>query len=86
MSLARRNLIERFLNKIKQCRRVATRYDKLAANYPAFVKLASIHIWLRAKMIKARLKQADLTSSPIRARFPRCNGDFLKSAGSNPCP
>jgi transposase len=28
-----RNLIERFFNKIKQCRRVATRYDKLAANY-----------------------------------------------------
>jgi transposase len=27
-----RNLIERFFNKIKQCR-VATRYDKLAANY-----------------------------------------------------
>jgi transposase len=33
-----RNLIERFFNKIKQCRRVATRYDKLA----------SIRIWLRA--------------------------------------
>jgi hypothetical protein len=30
------------------CRRVATRYDKLAANYLAFVKLASIRIWLRA--------------------------------------
>jgi len=43
-----RNLIERFFNKIKQCQRVATRYDKLAANYPAFVKLASIRIWLRA--------------------------------------
>jgi transposase len=27
---------------------VATRYDKLAANYLAFVKLASIRIWLRA--------------------------------------
>ena len=26
-----RNLVERFFNKIKQCRRVATRYDKLAA-------------------------------------------------------
>jgi len=25
-------LVERFFNKIKQCRRVATRYDKLAAN------------------------------------------------------
>ena len=34
-----RNLIERFFNKIKQCRCVATRYDKLAANYLAFVKL-----------------------------------------------
>ena len=27
-----RNLVERFFNKLKQCRRVATRYDKLAAN------------------------------------------------------
>jgi transposase len=33
---------------IKQCRRVATRYDKLAANYLAFVQLASIRLWLRA--------------------------------------
>jgi transposase len=32
-----RNLVERFFNKIKHCRRVATRYDKLAANYLAFV-------------------------------------------------
>lgn len=39
-----RNLIEPFFNKIKQCRRVATRYDKLAANYLAIVKLASIRI------------------------------------------
>jgi len=43
-----RNLIERFFNQIKQCRRVATGYDKLAANYLAFVQLASIRIWLRA--------------------------------------
>ena len=43
-----RNLIERFFSKIKQCRRVATRYDKLAANYLAIIKLASIRIWLRA--------------------------------------
>jgi transposase len=39
-----RNLIERFFNKIKHCRRVATRYDKLAANYLAFVKLACIRL------------------------------------------
>jgi hypothetical protein len=36
-----------FFNKIKQCRRVATRYDKLAANYLAFIQLASIRLWLR---------------------------------------
>jgi transposase len=43
-----RSLVERFFNKIKQCRRVATRYDKLSSNYLAFVKLASIRIWLPA--------------------------------------
>lgn len=43
-----RNRIERFFNRIKQCRRVATRYDKPAANYLAFVQLASIRLWLRA--------------------------------------
>jgi transposase len=43
-----RNWVERFFNRIKQCRRVATRYDKLAANYLAVIKLAAIRIWLRA--------------------------------------
>lgn len=42
-----RNLLERFFNKIKQCRRVATRYAKLAANYVAFIQLASMRLWLR---------------------------------------
>ena len=42
-----RNLVEQFFNRIKQCRRVATRYDKLAANYLAFIQLASIRLWLR---------------------------------------
>lgn len=43
-----RDLVERFFNKIKHCRRVATRYDKLAANDLASVQLASIRLWLRA--------------------------------------
>jgi hypothetical protein len=42
-----RNRVERFFNRIKQCRRVATRYDRLAANYLAFVQLALIRLWLR---------------------------------------
>ena len=42
-----RNRIERFFNKLKQFRRIATRYDKLLANFMGFVKLAAIAIWLR---------------------------------------
>lgn len=42
-----RNLIERFFNKLKQFRRVATRYDKLLANYRGFVILAAITILLK---------------------------------------
>jgi transposase len=43
-----RNLVERFFNWIRQCRRVATRYDKLAADYLAFIRRASIPIPWRA--------------------------------------
>lgn len=35
-----RNLIERFFNRLKNFRRVATRYDKLADNFLVFVQLA----------------------------------------------
>ncbi|MDU0360539.1 IS5 family transposase [Rhizobium sp. 25PS6] len=42
-----RNRIERFFSKLKQFRRVATRYDKLLANFMGFVKLAAIAIWLK---------------------------------------
>ena len=48
VSLPRSELGERFFNKIKHCRRVATRYDTLAASYLALVQLASIRLWLRA--------------------------------------
>jgi transposase len=42
-----RNLVERFFNKLKHFRAVATRYDKLPENYLASVQLASIRIWMR---------------------------------------
>ena len=42
-----RNQIERFFNKIKHFRRIATRYEKLAANYLAMIQLAATRIWLR---------------------------------------
>ncbi len=43
-----RNLVERFFNKLKHFRAVATRYEKYAANYLALVKLAAVRIWLRS--------------------------------------
>jgi transposase len=42
-----RNLIERFFNKLKHFRAVATRYDKRDDNFLASIQLASIRIWLR---------------------------------------
>lgn len=42
-----RNLVERFWFKAKQYRRVATRYDKTARNFLAFIHVASIMILLR---------------------------------------
>lgn len=44
---ALRNRIERFFNKLKNARRVATRYDKTAESFRAFIELTSIKIWWR---------------------------------------
>lgn len=41
-----RNLIERFFCRIKQFRRIATRYDKLAASFLSFIHLACTIVWL----------------------------------------
>ena len=41
-----RNRIERLFNKLKNWRRVATRYDKTADSYIGFVSLASASLWL----------------------------------------
>lgn len=41
-----RNRIERLFSKLKNWRRVATRYDKTADSYMGFVSLASALLWL----------------------------------------
>jgi transposase len=41
-----RNAVERLVGRLKEYRRIATRYDKLAASYLAFVQLAAIRMWL----------------------------------------
>lgn len=42
-----RHLIECFFNKLKQFRRVFSRFDQSARNYLAFVQFASMMLWLR---------------------------------------
>jgi len=42
-----RNVVERFFNRIKEFRAIATRYDKNARNYRAGIVLAGIITWLR---------------------------------------
>lgn len=41
-----RNILERFFNRIKQMRGLATRYDRRADNYMAAPKLAATRIWI----------------------------------------
>lgn len=43
-----RNLVERFFNKLKQFRGLATRYDKNPDNFLAAIKLVSARIWIRS--------------------------------------
>ncbi len=42
-----RNMVERCFNKLKNTRRLATRYDKTAGSFLGFVDLACIRLWLR---------------------------------------
>lgn len=41
-----RNRVERCFNKLKNSRRVATRYDKTSDSYTGFLHVASIRLWI----------------------------------------
>ena len=43
----RRNLIERFFNKLKNLRRVATRYEKTARNFLAMLCIGAARLWAK---------------------------------------
>jgi transposase len=48
----RRNLVERCVNRLKQWRGIATRFDRRAANYRAGVVIVSLVLWLAHSMIR----------------------------------
>jgi transposase len=45
-----RNIIERFFCRLKQFRRIATRYDKLAERYASIVTLGASFVWLTTEL------------------------------------
>ncbi len=49
-----RNLIERLFNRIKNFRRVATRYDKTASSFLVFIQVACVFIWGRRMSTEPR--------------------------------
>src|SRR5438046_10469244 len=71
-----RNRVERFFNRIKQRRRVATRYGKLAVNLLAFVQLASIRLWLRINESAPQSHPVLRRDRSIRRSLdPECRGE-----------
>ncbi len=43
-----RNRIERMFGKLKQQRRIATRYDKSILSFESFLNLAAVRLWLKS--------------------------------------
>jgi transposase len=50
----RRNVVERCIGWLKECRRIATRFEKLAVNYLNMVKLGMIQRYLRLLSLSPR--------------------------------
>lgn len=70
-----RNLVERFFNKLKHFRAVATRYDKNPENYLASVKLASVRIRIRFNESMAKPDWLDhMAACDIRRSLGECPG------------
>jgi transposase len=61
-----RNRVERFINRLKQYRRVATRYEKPARNFLAFVHVASVMV---------------LLLEPNHRKLPHCCPHGLRASG-----
>ncbi|MBC8233775.1 transposase [bacterium] len=41
-----RNKVERFINRMKQFRRIATRYEKLAETYMVFIHIVAVYVMM----------------------------------------
>lgn len=76
----KRNAVERYFNKLKQFRAVATRYGKRDDNFLASVKLASLRIWLRVNVSVAWLRGLGKSLHPLLPQGPSCDPCHYDSA------
>ena len=59
-----RNLVERRLTKLRNARRVATRYDKTAESFLGFIDITSIRLWLRHLSTRPRFPPVNANELP----------------------
>ena len=76
-----RDLVERFFNKIKQCRRVATRYDKLTTNYRQTRLHPSLAACLRGRGLGGlvRVGEGIRPTRSHAAKQPKLRGGSVKN-------
>lgn len=84
-----RNLVERCFNKLKNARRLTTRYDKTAESFLGFIDITSIRFWVRHLSTgpKARRPQGGWgrAARGLSPRAPRCAAViFLLASWSGP--
>ncbi len=83
-----RNVVERFINRLKHCRRVATRYDKLAVTFLGFVGfflvVAQVNPPQCVLVEKERLSSRRHTNTTCRGRFGPRLEDNAATSGQDP--
>jgi predicted signal transduction protein with EAL and GGDEF domain len=60
-----RNVVERTINRLKQFRRVATRYEKRALNYKAMLTITAIVLWVRGAKSEPGVRDMDLDNFKV---------------------
>jgi transposase len=61
----RRNRVERLVNRLKQFRRIATRYEKRAANYAAMLAIGMTLLWLRPSQARPNGTTPTVRTFPV---------------------
>ena len=79
-------MIKRLVGKQQEHRRIATRYDKLAASYLAFVQLAAIRTWLGEALLPTLRARRQRMSRRPKMKGRRLLSPRERRVGLSPRP